>query len=229
MSPTAVRRRRTIPAVTLWRPWASCFIDLPPQWAKRRENRGWATKYRGLIYLHAGKRFDFDAVGTADDAMTQLADTPIDLTFLTRKGDHPTGIVGIANLVDVCSAQAGSTTNGATCDCGPWAFPGQHHWRFSHVVGLAPVEHNGAQNLWDPDAAADAAALAQLATLDVCRRCLAPATGRCCSTHGHRLCHGCYRRTHFVEVCVEGCPDCAAEGLPLAFPHVIGPRVGTSR
>jgi hypothetical protein len=30
------------------------------------------------------------------------------------------------------------------------------------------------------------------------------------------LCHACYRRTHFVEVCVAGCPNCAREGLDPA-------------
>lgn len=30
----------------------------------------------------------------------------------------------------------------------------------------------------------------------------------CCSSHGHPLCHACYRRTHFVEVCDCGRPNC---------------------
>ncbi|MEU4570814.1 DUF4326 domain-containing protein [Micromonospora sp. NPDC023956] len=46
-----------------------------------------------------------------------------------------------------------------------------------------------------------------------------PATaGTCCSSHSKRLCHLCYRRTHFVEVCVAGCSDCAAENLPVTLP-----------
>ena len=44
----------------------------------------------------------------------------------------------------------------------------------------------------------------------------------CCSSHGKTLCHRCYRRTHFVEVCVAGCKDCAAQGLPV----VLSSRVG---
>jgi hypothetical protein len=48
-----------------------------------------------------------------------------------------------------------------------------------------------------------------------CQRCsLVPLTGSCCSAHGSRLCHGCYRRTHFVEICTPGCSACASEGLP---------------
>jgi hypothetical protein len=52
--------------------------------------------------------------------------------------------------------------------------------------------------------------------LVACYRCRTkPAASICCSSHGQELCHRCYRITHFVEVCVEGCGDCAAEGLPI--------------
>jgi len=48
-----------------------------------------------------------------------------------------------------------------------------------------------------------------------CERCPKPKVGPCCSSHHKELCHECYRRTHFVEVCVASCSDCAAEGLPV--------------
>ena len=48
-----------------------------------------------------------------------------------------------------------------------------------------------------------------------CERCAnALSVGACCSSHLKELCHGCYRRTHFVEVCVKGCRECAKENLP---------------
>lgn len=50
-----------------------------------------------------------------------------------------------------------------------------------------------------------------------CARCSAKAAGTCCSSHGKTLCHTCYRRTHFVEVCVKGCTECEYEGLPLVL------------
>ena len=53
-----------------------------------------------------------------------------------------------------------------------------------------------------------------------CWRCGADRSSLCCSSHGKRLCHGCYRRTHFVVVCVEGCPECVAEGLPVVLTEV---------
>lgn len=65
--------------------------------------------------------------------------------------------------------------------------------------------------------AAQAQATADTAT---CARCqIEPARGECCTSHGRQLCHLCYRRTHWVEVCVEGCQDCTAEGLPVRLPQ----------
>ncbi len=192
-----MRRRTRIPAVTLWRPWAACFTDLPELWAKRHENRGWATKHRGLTYFHNGKRFDPDCLGVADEVMGRCGVDPVDLSFLTRRHDHPTGIVAVANLVSVCSDQAASATNGATCDCPAWAYPGQHHWRFGHVVKLPePVECDGSQRLWEPEPYIDTAVRAQLADLVVCRGCLARVASICCSIHNTYLCHRCYRLRH---------------------------------
>jgi hypothetical protein len=47
-----------------------------------------------------------------------------------------------------------------------------------------------------------------------CTRCkTTEAAGFCCKAHVRQLCHACYRRTHFVEICVKGCAMCATEGL----------------
>ena len=55
---------------------------------------------------------------------------------------------------------------------------------------------------------------------DKCIRCKTfDSTGSCCSSHDKQLCHACYRRTHFVEVCDEGCPRCLVEGLPVLLSH----------
>lgn len=52
----------------------------------------------------------------------------------------------------------------------------------------------------------------------LCPRCIRTGTFEpCCSSHGARLCHRCYRLTHFVEVC--GCQKCDAEGLPRIYPE----------
>jgi hypothetical protein len=48
-----------------------------------------------------------------------------------------------------------------------------------------------------------------------CVRCktLPAPEGFCCSSHDKELCHGCYRQTHFVEICGETCTKCTREGL----------------
>lgn len=52
--------------------------------------------------------------------------------------------------------------------------------------------------------------------MSTCIRCkTTPADALCCSSHNALLCHRCYRRTHFVEVCIAGCADCAREGLAV--------------
>jgi len=43
---------RIIPALTLWQPWAS-LMHLGP---KTIETRGWATRYRGPLAIHAAAR-----------------------------------------------------------------------------------------------------------------------------------------------------------------------------
>lgn len=50
----------------------------------------------------------------------------------------------------------------------------------------------------------------------VCRR--RRSVGVCCSSHSRRLCHSCYRVSHFVEVCSPTCEHCITEGLPVIFP-----------
>lgn len=41
-------------ALTLWQPWASFMVALPPP--KRNETRSWSTSYRGPLAIHAAKR-----------------------------------------------------------------------------------------------------------------------------------------------------------------------------
>lgn len=47
----------------------------------------------------------------------------------------------------VCSAAVG----GGSCDCGPWAEPGFHHWRLGSVRALPrPIVAIGHPGLWEP-------------------------------------------------------------------------------
>ena len=130
-----------IPALTLRRPWPACFTDLRVR-PKRRENRPWTTGYRGPVWLHAGLRWDDGGWLLA----VKLGATP-DLS--ANPDDHPVGVVALADLVGVCAASRDADR--LACDCGPWAFPGQYHWRFDNVRKLTgAVPCAGRQQLWLP-------------------------------------------------------------------------------
>jgi hypothetical protein len=149
------------PALTLRRPWTACFTDIPGPAAKTVENRSWVTRYRGDVYLHAGQRFDSNAVDLANRiwASSSSCWTPAegvrfhlatDEPVLTADPKaYPAGVVAVAELYDIC--QAGLATFGSfnPCECGPWAFPGQAHWKFRNVRKLREAVYcRGAQQLW---------------------------------------------------------------------------------
>lgn len=130
-------------ALTVQQPWA---------WAIARgwkpvENRSWVTHYRGPLVIHAATRWDADVVEALrfvrDQARAQGATLPATLA----EDDPYTNlgrIVAVADLVDICTAAA----RGGMCDCGPWARPGQAHWklalpRLCHVPDVC-----GQRGLW---------------------------------------------------------------------------------
>lgn len=92
--------------------------------------------------------------------------------------------------------------------------PADARWKPGETVHLATclggMEHDRQRTGYDHTTATNPLG-------DRCERCSAPVWMVCCSSHGKLLCHHCYRLTHFVEVCVEGCTACAAEGLPVVL------------
>lgn len=81
-------------AISLWQPWATlCVIG-----AKRIETRHWSTPYRGLLAIHAAKRW------TAEEKA--FAASPVFADALNGRGFNPASlplgaVVGTVNLVDV--------------------------------------------------------------------------------------------------------------------------------
>jgi hypothetical protein len=147
----------TLPALTLWRPWAAAFTDLLEPVAKRIENRTWATCYRGPVALHAGQRFDWEAFASIRRIVSTIGYRPqigpvavqldVDNILPPSPDGHPTGVVAVAQLVGICTQSLGGAD--LRCGCGPWAFPGQRHWQFVNVRVLAePVPCKGSQQLW---------------------------------------------------------------------------------
>lgn len=152
-------------ALTVKQPWAWAIMH-----GKRVENRVWQRPFRGTLAIHAGKGWDFDG---EDSPLVQRAwrNAGNDLLHLDPKDLQMAmgGVIAVADLVDICSASAGSHLP-ARCDCGPWAARGQYHWQLANVRPLAePVPCKGALGLWRLPEDVEAAVRGQLAGAEVSR------------------------------------------------------------
>jgi hypothetical protein len=131
--------------------WLHAILTL----GKTIENRRWHTDYRGTLLLHAAAKYDPDA-GAGLAAMGHY-----------QPDNLPTSaILGVARLDDICAA----AFQQRPCDCGPWAAPGQYHWRLTDIHAFErPVPARGALGLWFPGADLVAAVEPQLAQAGVGR------------------------------------------------------------
>lgn len=111
---------RTLPAVTLWQPWAGAVFQL----GKDVENRTWSTSYRGLLAVHAGQRWDASGAAWLAVASSQA---------------YPRGVLlGTVHLVAV-TRDARSR----------WAQPGAWHWVLADPRPFPePIPWRGRQGLF---------------------------------------------------------------------------------
>ncbi|MFE9099783.1 ASCH domain-containing protein [Actinomadura geliboluensis] len=138
-------RPHYIPALTIWQPWAAMIAD----GYKPVENRSWLTQHTGLLAIHAaagaGNRHDQEhAIGVAA-RLAGLSPRTVERSMEVRGA-----VVAVARLTGVCSLSLLLPPGGPLeCDCGPWAFSGQRHFKLADVKALpAPVPCHGAQKLW---------------------------------------------------------------------------------
>jgi hypothetical protein len=119
-------------------------MPVPP---KLCENRVWSTTWRGPLLIHSGK--GWDRMGAADPRVFALhralfpSHSYVNRACWTWAGH----VTAVANLVDVHAA------HGRCCpDWGSFG-PSDHHLVLDDVRALTqPVEANGWQRLWRPDA-----------------------------------------------------------------------------
>ena len=154
-------------AITLWQPWASLLAC----GAKKYETRGWETRYRGPIAIHAAKKgFAPYAcelpIGFTDAAISVFWPGVFDLCTVVDSWDElPRGaIVATAELV-CCRAiyknrydgvthilddtDAGICIEGNELLFGDWT-PGRYAWEFANVKMLdEPIPAKGKQGLWN--------------------------------------------------------------------------------
>jgi len=129
-----------IKAISLWQPWAS-LIALGE---KKFETRSWPTNYRGLLAIHAARRW-------TKVQQNLLRTTPFTqaLGWYTDEGDPPLGcIVAVAELTD-CFLTEQVSVNGNEYAFGDWA-PGRFAWCLENVRRLpVPVPWKGRQGFFD--------------------------------------------------------------------------------
>lgn len=127
-------------ALSLWQPWASAIaLGL-----KRIETRHWSTSHRGLLAIHAAKRWTAEERWAAKNFACMFGCAAL-------RGDLPLGaIVAVAKLVDVRSTDSlRPTLSDDEEELGNYA-PGRFGWMLSDVIALPePIPAKGMQGLFD--------------------------------------------------------------------------------
>lgn len=112
--------------LTVKNPWADAIIHR----GKDVECRKWSTDFRGRVWIHAGKSYDYNA--------------PYDLLHSYAYTTLPTGcIIGSVDLVDVVTDSESE-----------WAQPGCFHWVLVDPEPIVPFRFTGALGLRRFDASA---------------------------------------------------------------------------
>jgi len=124
-------------ALTVTQPWAAAIAS----GHKTVENRTWPTRHRGALAIHAGRGFDYAAVGRDPNAPRVWA--AIRTVQRAAPGALDRGaIIAMATLADCHPAN--------DC-CTPWAeqHPGIWHWALTDIHALDhPIPCRGRQRLW---------------------------------------------------------------------------------
>lgn len=133
-------------AISLWQPWASLWCSA----RKVHETRHWATSYRGLLLIHATKRFERN-FGPND---------PLRLILDDEFGGHwgmdlPTGaLIGMVRLVACKPTETMPIGHRSTDDyhCGDFS-NGRYAWqRSDYKLFTRPISYRGMQGLFEvPD------------------------------------------------------------------------------
>jgi activating signal cointegrator 1 len=85
------------PAITLWQPWASLVACGAKTW----ETRGWPTKYRGPLRIHAAAKIPADGLAVGGWSVYRQADAVRALDHVGEWHVLPLGaVVATADLVD---------------------------------------------------------------------------------------------------------------------------------
>lgn len=120
-------------ALSIWQPWAS-FIALG---IKNVENRGWATRYRGPLLIHAGKTFDEDWEEKLPAVLSHAALAVERWPAYFHLAGHLLAVVvlqGCAEWEDAAS---------------PWHEEGQVGWYLRNPRLIRPLPYRGMWGIFD--------------------------------------------------------------------------------
>ena len=155
-------------AITILQPWASLIAC----GAKKIETRGWATKYRGPIAIHAGKSTTLSpwsgefSTKTRDAIVSMLWPEARDNRYVSITDsweELPRGkVIAVADLVD-CVQVVGfdDFANAPILDRKEWLLQnanevafgdyrvGRYAWLLENVRPITPVPARGQQGLWN--------------------------------------------------------------------------------
>ena len=136
-------------ALTLWQPWAT----LMALGAKTIETRSWSTRYRGLLAIHAAKRFGQDERRLCMEQ--PFADVLVTGGIATLR-DIPLGVlVAVVELVEVVPTEGQLIASGGDWPQDPeLAFGdyalGRYAWKTRRLRRLdPPIPWRGAQGLFN--------------------------------------------------------------------------------
>ncbi len=130
-------------ALTVYQPWAS----LECRGLKGTETRAWPTRYRGLLAIHAGVKWD----RYLQERQAELHDYLVRCGGLGLPGELPRGaVLGVGDLVDCLQVTEGNQTMFAEFDriAGDLSL-GRWVWVLDRVRPLRhPIPCRGMQGLW---------------------------------------------------------------------------------
>src|SRR5262245_1579965 len=119
-----------IPALTVRQPWAWAIVA----GHKDIENRSWATKYRGTLYIHAASQLADETSLRQFEALCQRVGIPCpDYASLPL-----TAIIGSVRVVDCLDTHES-----------PWA-EGPKCWVLTNAESIKPRIMRGSLGLWFP-------------------------------------------------------------------------------
>lgn len=132
-------------ALTMWEPWAS----LVAFGEKQYETRSWSTSHRGLLAIHAAKKFDSEIIGYCREFKHLL-----NRHGIVSSGDLNLGcVLAIVRVVDcVPSDKLRPLISEQERSLGGYD-NGRYGWELKMVKRLeVPIPTRGYQGLWNWDA-----------------------------------------------------------------------------